>query len=96
MDKYKPFTYEKALTEALKDREFEKEYNALESEYRLISQLIEWRVKRKLSQKKLAELVGTKQSAISRLESGSSNPSIGFLEKVAKGLGGKLQISITG
>ena len=47
-----------------------------------------------MSQKDLAVRVGTKQSAISRLESGNSNPSIQFLDKVAKALDGQLQIKI--
>lgn len=87
-------TYEALKNKYLKDPEFKKEYDALETEYRLISQLIGWRTKRKLSQRKLAELVGTKQSAISRLESGLYNPSLGFLQKVAKALGTKVSVSL--
>ena len=47
-----------------------------------------------MSQKQLAEKIGTKQSAIARLEGGNTNPSVAFLEKISKALGGKLQISI--
>lgn len=80
--------------ELLKDPEFKKEYDALELEYSIIEQVLRKRIETGMSQKQLAQKSGTKQSAISRLESGNSNPSIAFLEKIAKALGGKLQVSI--
>ncbi len=86
--------FDDILKEALKDPEFKKEYDALELEYSIIAQVIQKRLDKGLSQKQLAEKIGTKQSAISRLEGGNSNPSVAFLEKVSKALGGKLQISI--
>lgn len=94
MDKFEPVLFEKSLAEALKDPEWKKGYDALELEYNIIAQVIQKRLDKKMSQKQLAEKVGTKQSAISRLEGGNSNPSVAFLEKVAKALGGKLQISL--
>jgi len=66
----------------------------LEVEYSIISQVIQKRLEKKMSQKQLAEKIGTKQSAIARLEGGNTNPSVAFLEKVSKALGSKLQISI--
>jgi ribosome-binding protein aMBF1 (putative translation factor) len=80
--------------ELLKDPEFKKEYDALELEYSIIAQVIQKRLDKKMSQKQLAEKIGTKQSAIARLEGGNTNPSVAFLEKVSKALGSKLQISI--
>lgn len=71
-----------------------KEYDDLEAVYTMKAQIIDIRNQMGISQKDLAELVGTKQSAISRLESGNYNPSIEFLDKVAHALGGHLQISI--
>lgn len=55
-------------------------------------QLKEVRRAQGMTQESLAELVGTKKSNISRLESGRYNPSLDFLVKVAKGLGKQLQI----
>ena len=80
--------------ELLKNPEIKREYDELKSLYEIKGQLIELRNQLGISQKELAELVGTKQSAISRLESGSYNPSIEFLGKVAHALGGRLDISI--
>lgn len=80
--------------EFLEDPEFKKEYEALEAEYALIQSVIDKRLKKKLSQAQLAKKIGTKQSAISRLESGESNPSFKFLQKVARGLGSELRISL--
>lgn len=47
-----------------------------------------------MTQESLAELVGTKKSNISRLESGRYNPSLDFLVKVAGGLGKKIQVKV--
>jgi transcriptional regulator with XRE-family HTH domain len=47
-----------------------------------------------LTQKDLAKLIGTKQSNISRFESGSYNPSLEFLNKIAQAMGKELQIRI--
>ena len=80
--------------ELFKDHEARKLYDEMEAEYQVISEVIGKRLKKKMSQKQLADRVGTKQSAISRLESGNSNPSVNFLSKVAKALGGELQIRI--
>ena len=78
----------------LADPEVKRLYDEMEAEYQVISAVIGKRLEKKMSQKQLADRVGTKQSAISRLESGNSNPSINFLSKVAKALGGELQIRI--
>ncbi len=43
-----------------------------------------------MTQKQLAEKIGTKQSNIARLESGNYNPSYQFLQKVAGALDKKL------
>jgi ribosome-binding protein aMBF1 (putative translation factor) len=70
--------------EILKDKEVAKEYKKLEPKYKLIVQVIDARLKKGLTQKELAKKIGTKQSAIARLESGNANPSIEFLLKLAK------------
>ena len=78
----------------LKNPEFRRAYEALEPEFALIRQIIEKRLKKKLTQTALAKKLGTKQSAIARLESGNYNPSLAFLEKVAEALDSRLVVSL--
>lgn len=75
-----------------KDPEFMKEYDALEEEFALASQIIGARVHANLSQADLAERMNTSQSAIARLESGRFRPSTRTLEKLAAATGMKLRI----
>jgi predicted transcriptional regulator len=42
----------------------------------------------------LALKIGTKQSAIARLESGKGNPTLGLLEKITQALGARMDIRI--
>ncbi|MCK8825317.1 helix-turn-helix transcriptional regulator [Fuchsiella alkaliacetigena] len=72
--------------------EVKKEYENLNTLYEIKKQIIKLRLEQGLSQKELAEKVGTKQSAISRLENDDYNPSVEFLSKVAHALGKKLKI----
>ena len=57
-------------------------------------QIKEARKAQGMTQEYLAELAGTKKSNISRLESGRYNPSLEFLEKVADGLGKKVEVYV--
>lgn len=78
--------------ELFKDKVVYKEYKRLEPKYRLISRLIGARLKKGLTQGELARKLGTKQSAIARLESGNFNPTLEFLQKIADALGTRLVI----
>lgn len=86
-------TWKEVKRDLLKDPEFAKEVEELKPEYELISQIIQLRIEQKLTQEELAKRTGIKQSNISRLESGSYNPSLQFLKKIAKGFGKELSIS---
>ncbi|MCF8002395.1 MAG: helix-turn-helix transcriptional regulator [Halanaerobiales bacterium] len=76
----------------MQNQNVKKEYNNLDVMYDIKKQIIKYRIENNLSQKELAEKIGTKQSAISRLENDDYNPSIEFLDKVANALGKKLEI----
>lgn len=78
----------------MQDEEFRKEYDALTPKYELIKEIIRERNAQNLTQKEFANRLGIKKSNISRLESGNYNPSIDFLEKIAKGLGKELHIEL--
>ena len=78
----------------LKNKKVAGEYQAMAPRYELVRQLIEARQKEGLTQEQLAKKIGTKQSAIARYESGTANPSVGSLEKIAKATGSHLVIQI--
>lgn len=59
-----------------------------------VEQLREARKALNVTQEMLAERVGTKKSNISRFESGTYNPSLDFLVKVADSLGKQVHIRI--
>ena len=90
--KYIP--YEQIKKELLSDPEVKRDYDALEPEFALIRQSIKKRIAAKMSQEQLAKKLGTKQSAISRFESGSYHPTIDFANKVAKALGMTLKVTL--
>lgn len=68
------------------------EFDALQPEYEIIRKIISARIELGLTQKELAKKCGIKQSNISRLESGKANPTIKFLQKIAKALDSDLFI----
>lgn len=81
--------------ELLSDPATKREFDKLAPRYAVISQLIAARIKNKMTQSDVAQKVGTKQSAIARLESGNVNPSLEFLQKIAQVMGYKLTISLS-
>jgi len=82
-------------TKLLKNKEINQAYNNLGPEFALIELIIKRRIEQGLTQKELARKIDTKQSAVSRLESGSYNPSLAFLQKVAEALDARLKISLS-
>ncbi|MCL2344032.1 MAG: helix-turn-helix transcriptional regulator [Firmicutes bacterium] len=87
-------TFKEYKEAALTDSEFRAEYEALEPQYSLIKAVISARLEQKMTQGELAELADTKQSNISRFESGNYNPSVEFLQKIAGALGKRLEIQL--
>ena len=85
--------HDEVKKQLLQNSEVQKEYEDLKVLYDIKHEIIRLRLEQGLSQKELAEKINTKQSAISRLESGEYNPSIELLAKVANALGKELQIS---
>lgn len=81
--------------ESLKNSKIKAEYDKLQPEFALIQAVIDVRVKKGVTQKELAQRIGTKQSVISRLESGRANPSVAFLMKLAQALNSHLEIKFT-
>jgi ribosome-binding protein aMBF1 (putative translation factor) len=90
MNNYKDF--KKNL---FRNKKIKKAYDDLGPEFALVEMIIEKRLKRGLTQKQLAQKLGTKQPVISLLERGTYNPSIRFLTRVAEALNAKLEIFIS-
>ena len=85
-------SFKEHLAEMVRDPEFKRAYDDLELEYQLISAIIDQRNKKGLTQQKLAEKLGTKQSAIARFEAGNANPTLSFLKKLSRALDLKLTV----
>jgi len=78
----------------MKDEAFFIGYEKLKPRYDVISQIIEARSNQSITQEELTLLSGTQKSNISRLESGTYNPSLDFLIKVARSLGKEVKITL--
>ncbi len=81
------------LNKKLEDPEFKKEWDALETEYQIMHEMMKARIEAGMTQKQLSERTGINQSNLSRIESGMGNPSIATLERIASALGKKVSIS---
>jgi len=81
-------------TEMENDPVYRKAFEAMEGEFSMVSALIEARSRARLSQAEVASLMGTTESAVSRLESGRVKPSTRTLERYAQATGHKLHITL--
>ncbi|GHU73175.1 transcriptional regulator [Spirochaetia bacterium] len=86
--------WDEAKKVILQNDEVLQELKNNEAEYKIIEEIIMARKEKNLTQKDLAILVGTRQSNISRLESGNYNPSLEFLNKIAMAMGKELEVRI--
>lgn len=91
-DKYKLVDFKNYKKKLFKDPDFVKAYHELDPEFAVIEAILKARVKEGITQKELARKMKTKQSAISRLESGRANPSLNFLQRLAEALNSRLEI----
>jgi len=98
MKKSKKITRKKLLTweehrkELMKDPAVMKAYQEFQPEMAIIRKIIETRISQGMTQRNLAKKMKTKQSAISRVESGNGNPSLNFLRRLAGALDCRLEI----
>ena len=84
-------SYEEVKARLLADPATRAAYDALEPAY----QIAGLRIKAGLTQAQLAQLVGTKQPSIARLERGQTQPTIEFLRRLGAALGYRLEINFT-
>ncbi|MDP3800015.1 MAG: helix-turn-helix transcriptional regulator [bacterium] len=78
----------------LKDGELRKHYRSYGKQLEIAYQILQLRIKNNISQEEFAKRIGTTQSNIARMESGSQNFTIEMLDKVAETFNKKLQILI--
>lgn len=90
----KLYSYQDHLKESLQDKEFRTVYEQTEPEYVLAKQLIEARLKNKLSQRDMAKKLNTSQAVISRIESMDANPTLGLLKRIAAVLNTRLTVRL--
>ena len=83
-------TFKDWQKEQLKDPEFTAIARELEPGY----QIARLRIAHGLTQAQLAEMVGTHQPSIARIENGKSLPSLLFLERVASVLNARVEVHI--
>ena len=91
-------THDEMVKKWKNDPAFLQEYDALEAEFNLFDELLRARQEAGLTQADVAERMGTKTSAIARLESGGGSkkhsPSIATLRKYAEAVGCQLEIRL--
>lgn len=89
-------SFEVFKEKAMKREEVQEEYNALMPIFELKNQMIKARLEANLSQEDVANLLHTKKSNISRLESPNSKnfPNLSTLIEYAKAVGFNLEINL--
>lgn len=85
-------THKQFHEELVRDPGRKKAYDDLEIEFKIYEALIKARIEKKLTQRQLSKKLGIAQSALARFESGRTNPTLAFLQKITSGLGLKLTI----
>jgi transcriptional regulator with XRE-family HTH domain len=79
--------------DVLADPTVKAEYEALEAEFSIASQVIAIRATTGLTQREFAERVGMKQSQLARIESGKQIPKLETLAKLAAAAGYRVEVN---
>jgi len=89
-------THEQLKQKAFKNTDVKREYDDLDLEFQLLNEMLHARKDAGLNQSQIANIMGTKQAAITRLESalssGLHSPSLATLKKYANAVGCHLDI----
>ena len=87
--------YEVFKARMLANPDVKREYDALAPAFEIAAELLRARKRTGLSQAKLAERMGTSQSAIARMESGEALPSTKSLLRFAEATGSKVELRLS-
>lgn len=79
--------FRETLNERMQDPAFRAEWDAQEPERQIMRAIVEGREENGMTQKQLSDITGITQADISRLESGTANPSLRTLKRLAAGMG---------
>jgi ribosome-binding protein aMBF1 (putative translation factor) len=79
----------------MKDPEYRRGYERLGPEFEIARQIIDARIKRKITQAELAKRMGTGQAVISRLETANAKPSLSLIQRLADALNLKVELRFT-
>ncbi len=90
--KLKYTTFEAWSRKCMRDPKFRRADAAIEVEFQIIHDILDKRIKKDMTQAELARKSGIGQATLSRLETGNYNPSIKFLQRVAKALDSELTV----
>ena len=87
--------FRETLNERMQDPAFRAEWDAQEPERQIMRTIVEGREENGMTQKQLSDITGITgitQADISRLESGTANPSLRTLKRLAAGMGMALKL----
>ena len=85
-------TLDEYIDAQLNDPVFAQAWADSEDEYNFRLALIDARQNCGMTQADLARKTGMKQNAISRIETGDTNPTLGTLHRLARGMGKRLKV----
>ena len=83
------------LERSLENPDFQREWDDQAAEREVMNRIVEARMAQGMTQVELAEACGMKPANLCRLENGNGNPSVATLNKIAQGLGCKLEITFS-
>lgn len=75
-------TFDDMLNEQLKDKNFKKEYEELQTEMDVIRAIVDAGTSQNLTQKEPSKRTGINQADISKMENGTRNPTVNLLKRL--------------
>ena len=85
--------FESDLKRKLTNKQFKKYFDEYGKQLEVAYLIMQKRKQAKISQKELAQKIGTTQSNVARMEAGNQNLSMITLEKIAEALKSELKVS---
>ena len=80
--------------EMMSDPEYAREFALQEDEFQIARVLLRARLRAGMTQKEVAERMGTTQSVVARMESGKPFPSLSSINRYARAVGSDVRITL--